>query len=66
MARTKKSNTVQPMYLSIAEVATMLNLGRTKIYDLIKREGLPVIQFGDVKRVPVAKLHRWLEQRESA
>jgi excisionase family DNA binding protein len=54
------------MYLSIAEVATMLSLGRTKVYDLIKHEGLPTIQFGDVKRVPVAKLQRWLEARESA
>lgn len=66
MARTKKPSTVQPMYLSISEVATMLSLGRTKIYDLIKREGLPIIQFGDVKRVPVTKLQHWLEKRESA
>lgn len=57
---------VQPIYLSVSEVATMLSLGRTKVYDLIKHEGLPVIQFGDVKRIPVAKLQRWLEQRESA
>jgi len=54
------------MYLSISEVATMLSLGRTKVYDLIKHEGLPTIQFGDVKRVPMAKLQRWLEARESA
>ncbi len=63
MARSKKPSTVQPMYLSIADVATMLSLGRTKVYDLIKHEGLPTIQFGDVKRVPVAKLQRWLEAR---
>lgn len=66
MARRKKLSTVQPMYLSITEVATLLGLGRTKVYDLIKHEGLPTIQFGDVKRVPVTKLQRWLEQRESA
>lgn len=66
MAKPKKPSTVQPMYLSISEVATMLSLGRTKIYDLIRHEGLPYIQFGDVKRVPLAKLQRWLEERESA
>lgn len=66
MARPKKPITIQPMYLSISEVATMLSLGRTKVYDLIKHEGLPFVQFGDVKRIPVAKLHRWLEKRESA
>ena len=66
MARSKKPVTIQPMYLSISEVATLLSLGRTKIYDLIKHEGLPTVQFGDLKRVPVAKLQRWLEARESA
>lgn len=66
MARSKKPGTIQPMYLSISEVATMLSLGRTKVYDLIKHEGLPTVQFGDLKRVPVAKLQRWLEARESA
>jgi excisionase family DNA binding protein len=66
MARSKKPATIQPMYLSISEVATLLSLGRTKIYDLIKHEGLPTVQFGDLKRVPVAKLQRWLEARESA
>ena len=64
VARSKKSSAVQPSYLTISDVATMLNLGRTKVYDLIKHEGLPTIQFGDVKRVPVAKLQRWLEARE--
>ena len=66
MARPKKPTMVQPIYLSVSEVATMLSLGRTKVYDLIKHEGLPVIQFGDVKRISVTKLQRWLEQRESA
>ncbi len=64
MARRKDPTTVQPQYLSIPEVATMLGLGRTKVYDLIKNEGLPVARFGDLQRVPVAKLQRWLEQRE--
>jgi excisionase family DNA binding protein len=64
MSRRKTPTTVQPQYLSIPEVAIMLGLGRTKVYDLIKHEGLPVARFGDLKRVPVAKLQRWLEQRE--
>lgn len=45
-------------------MAILLGLGRTKVYDLIKHEGLPVAQFGDLKRVPLAKLQRWLLQRE--
>jgi excisionase family DNA binding protein len=50
--------------LTISEVAAVLKLGRTKVYDLIKHEGLPVAQFGDLKRVPVAKLQKWLEERQ--
>jgi excisionase family DNA binding protein len=64
MARQKTPTNILPQYLSIPEVAILLGLGRTKVYDLIKHEGLPVAQFGDLKRVPLAKLQRWLEQRE--
>ena len=53
-----------PHMLTIPEVAAVLKLGRTKVYDLIKHEGLPVAQFGDLKRVPVAKLQQWLEERQ--
>ena len=55
---------VQPMFLSIPEVATALGLGRTKVYELIAKEGLPTVKFGTARRVSVAKLQRWLEQRE--
>jgi len=53
-----------PHMLTIPEVAAVLKLGRTKVYDLIKHEGLPVAQFGDLKRVPVARLQKWLEERQ--
>jgi excisionase family DNA binding protein len=53
-----------PQMLTIPEVAAVLKIGRTKVYDLINHEGLPVAQFGDLKRVPVAKLQKWLNERE--
>jgi excisionase family DNA binding protein len=53
-----------PHMLTIPEVAAVLKIGRTKVYDLIKHEGLPVALFGDLKRVPVAKLQKWLEDRQ--
>ncbi len=64
MTRQKTPTNILPQYLSIPEVAILLGLGRTKVYDLIKHEGLPVAQFGDLKRIPVAKLQKWLERRE--
>jgi excisionase family DNA binding protein len=57
---------VQPQLLSIPEVARILSIGRTKVYDLIKREGLPVVHLGDATRVSVTSLQRWIEQREQA
>lgn len=58
------SQDVQPLLLTIPQVMARLKLGRTKVYDLIAREGLPVIRFGRAIRVSDASLQRWLEQRE--
>jgi excisionase family DNA binding protein len=61
---------VQPVVpnqlLSIPEVAKVLNIGRTKVYDLIKTDGLPVVRLGNATRVSVISLHRWIEQHEQA
>jgi excisionase family DNA binding protein len=54
----------QPLLLTIPQVMAALNLGRTKIYELIDQESLPVIRFGRAVRVPLAALQTWLEQRE--
>ncbi len=37
---------VQTILMSIPEVARSLRLGRTKVYELIALEGLPVVRFG--------------------
>ncbi len=54
----------QPTLLTIAQVAKELGLSRTKVYQLIYREGLPVIRFGTALRVRYTALQQWLEQRE--
>jgi len=59
-----KQDTVQPLLLTIPQVAMMLSLGRTKVYELIATEGLPVVCFGRAKRVSTISLRRWLENRE--
>jgi excisionase family DNA binding protein len=53
-----------PHMLTIPEVAALLKIGRTKVYGLIKTDNFPVVQIGRVKRVPVASLNKWLEQRQ--
>ncbi len=55
---------VFPKLLTIPQVANILCLGRTKVYELIATDGLPVHRFGRAIRVSSFALHQWLEQRE--
>jgi excisionase family DNA binding protein len=57
-------NISSPLLLSVPEVAKALGLGRTKVYELIATEGLPVVRFGRAVRVSVASLQQWIDQRE--
>ena len=47
-----KTGDASPLLLSVPEVAKTLQLGRTKIYELIATEGLPVVRFGRAVRAP--------------
>ena len=52
------------LLLTIPQVMKVLRLGRTKIYQLIDTEGLPVMRFGRAVRVPQSSLQTWLKRRE--
>jgi len=52
------------LLLNIPQVATALGLSRTKIYQLIAIEVLPVVRFGRAVRVSPTSLQRWLARRE--
>lgn len=56
--------TTQPLLLTVPQVAKLLNLGRTKVYELIGAKQLPVVRFGRAVRVSSASLQRWVEQQE--
>jgi excisionase family DNA binding protein len=64
MSRRKKQLAVQPLLLTIPEVAASLGLGRTKVYDLIAHDGLPFVKLGTAMRVSIDSLKQWIEQRE--
>ena len=55
---------LQPLLLNVPQVATLLGLSRTKVYELIATEGLPVLKFGRAVRVSFKSLQQWLDQRE--
>ncbi len=52
-----------PMLLDVPEVAHLLGLGRTKAYQLIAREEIPVIRIGRCVRVPLDELKAWIASR---
>jgi excisionase family DNA binding protein len=55
--------TVEPLLLTIPQVAMMLGLGRTKVYDLIDHDGLPSVKLGTARRIPRQGLETWLARR---
>ena len=54
---------VEPLLLTIPQVSAMLGLGHSKIYDLIRQEGLPTVKFGTATRIPAEELKQWVKQR---
>jgi excisionase family DNA binding protein len=52
-----------PLLLTIAQVAAVLNLGKTKVYELIYQEHLPIHKFGRATRVSPTELQQWLQER---
>jgi len=55
---------VEALLLNITDVSKALRLSRTKVYQLIASDGLPIIRFGKSVRVSVWSLQDWIKQRE--
>jgi len=54
--RKQAVTNVEPLLLTIPQIAAMLGLGRSKVYDLFRDEGLPTAKFGAAIRVPAQEL----------
>jgi hypothetical protein len=57
-------------FLKVTQVAELLQLGRSKAYELTVewertggRSGIPFVWFGDQKRVPYDALMRWVDDQ---
>ena len=64
MSDRKKVSLVQPMLLSIADVAIQLGVCRQTVYTYIYHEGLPSIKVRGMRRVHPDSLIDWLKKRE--
>jgi excisionase family DNA binding protein len=61
--RKQAATHVEPLLLTIPQVSAMLGLGRSKVYELIRDEGLPTARFGTAIRVPAEELKEWVKRR---
>ena len=55
----------QPLAIRVSEAARLLDIGRSKCYDLIKTGVLPSIRVGKTVRVPLAALNAWVARQQS-
>ena len=55
--------TLLPLLLDIEQTMEVLALGKSKIYDLVENEGLPILRLGKSIRFPYKALEQWIEQR---
>ena len=53
------------LLLKPSEVAQILGIGRSLIYELIDRKEIPSIRLGRCIRIPSESLQRWLKDQES-
>ena len=51
--------------LRVDEVADVLRLGRTKVYQMLAGGELPSVRIGKVLRVSAAALQEWIRRRAS-
>ena len=49
--------------LKPAEVAQILGIGRSKVYELLASGDLPVVRIGRCIRVPKVSLEQWIKAR---
>lgn len=54
---------LQPLLLDVEAVSFVLSMSRTKIYELIEKETLPVVRFGKSVRVYLPELQAWIVRR---
>ncbi len=55
---------MEKLLLKPSEVAQILGIGRSLIYELIARREIPSIRLGRCIRVPSESLQRWLKSQE--
>ena len=54
---------VQPLSVRVPQAATMLGIGRSKLYELIAADEIDTIKVGTITLIPMASLKSFLERK---
>ena len=57
---------MEKLLLKPFEVAQILGIGRSLVYELIARKEIPSMRVGRCIRVSSESLHRWVKERENS
>jgi excisionase family DNA binding protein len=52
-----------PLLLSVSQAATLLNISRSKTYELVRSGELPSFKLGSTLRVPYEELRAYIKRR---
>ena len=55
--------TLLPLLLDMEQAMVVLALGKSKIYELVENEGLPMMRLGKSIRFSYKALEQWIDQR---
>lgn len=61
MAASKEKNVTSIVYLTVKDVASILQIGKDKVYMLCALDGFPAIKINKSYRIHPIKLANWLE-----
>jgi len=56
---------MEKLLLKPSEVAQILGIGRSLVYELIARKEIPSIRLGRCIRIPSESLQHWLKDQEN-
>jgi excisionase family DNA binding protein len=54
---------MEAVYLTVKEVQKHLRIGATKMNQLLKEEGFPIVRLGRKILIPNDKLEQWINKR---
>ena len=52
----------KPMLVSVADTATMLSIGRTAAWELVRKQKIKSVKIGRARRVPIVAIQEYIQR----